>query len=308
MKVLIIGLGSIATKHINALRQLNKSVEIYALRTSKNSNKSEGVRDLFSYEEINFKPDFILISNPTIQHKETILKALQFSVPLFIEKPSLASMEGADDLVKAIGDKNIITYVACNLRFHAGVLFVKDFLNKNEKAINEINIYCGSHLPDWRPGRNFREIYSANAEQGGGVHLDLIHEIDYLYWLFGKPVAVNSVKSSRSSLKIPAIDYANYCFEYPSFSAGLIVNYYRKDPKRIFEIVLEDDTLTLDLIKCTVVNSKGELLFSSEEKIIHTYIPQMEYFLKCIHAKQKTMNTFEDSVEVLKMCLDETEK
>ena len=69
MKILIIGLGAIANRHIEALKTIDVSVEIYALRSSRNSKKNKGIVDVFSLEELTCKPDFIIISNPTINHK-----------------------------------------------------------------------------------------------------------------------------------------------------------------------------------------------------------------------------------------------
>ena len=308
MKVLIFGLGSIATKHIEALRSIDSSVSIYALRSSKKSKQVEGVVDLYSLDDVQVDFDFILIANPTIHHKDTIRTALRFNVPLFIEKPSLASLQDSKEISQEISKANILTYVACNLRFHPCLTFIKDYLSASQKTINEVNVYCGSYLPDWRAGRNFREIYSANADQGGGVHLDLIHETDYLYWLFGKPLSANRMLTHRSSLNISAVDYANYCFEYPSFSASVVLNYFRRDAKRSFEIVFEDETLLIDLIHSTIKRADGSLLFSSADTVVKTYRLQMEYFINCAQLKQKTMNTFDDSIEVLKMCLNEIKK
>ena len=52
MNVLIVGLGSIARKHIAALRSLEPEVQIYALRSTRFSNSVDGVTDLFSMKEV----------------------------------------------------------------------------------------------------------------------------------------------------------------------------------------------------------------------------------------------------------------
>ena len=49
-----------------------------------------------------------------------------------------------------------------------------------------VNIYAGSYLPQWRKNSNYIKSYSAFKNKGGGVELDLSHEIDYVTWLFGK--------------------------------------------------------------------------------------------------------------------------
>ena len=97
-------------------------------------------------------------------------------------------LQGSETLVKRINQSNLLTYVACNLRFLECIQFLKERLDSQKKFVQEVNVYCGSYLPDWRPGKDYKTIYSAIKEKGGGVHLDLIHELDYIYWLFGKPL------------------------------------------------------------------------------------------------------------------------
>ena len=141
-----------------------------------------------------------------------------------------------------ITNKGIKSYVACNLRFLDCISFIKDNLPQLlNKKLNEVNVYCGSYLPDWRPNADFRAAYSAKAELGGGVHLDLIHELDYVYWLLGIPKQVNRTFKSQSSLSIGSIDYANYILDYNGFCANVVLNYYRRDSKRTLELVFEDE-------------------------------------------------------------------
>ena len=159
-------------------------------------------------------------------------------------------------------------------------------------------------MPDWRPGKNFKTIYSANAEMGGGVHLDLFHELDYTTWLFGTPIKNNSLLRSSSTLGITAIDYANYTLEYNSFTASIILNYYRKKPKREIEIVLENTTWTIDLISNTIKNDIGDYLFRCDEfQVKDTYKDQLIYFTECLKKKRTPMNSFKESLENLKICL-----
>jgi len=130
------------------------------------------------------------------------------------------------------------------LRFLECIGFIKEKIQfLNNRALNEVNVYCGSYLPEWRPGIDYKKSYSANPELGGGVHRDLIHELDYLYWLFGQPKAVNRFLRSQSSLAISSFDYANYLLDYDGFSANVILNYFRRDAKRSMELVFSDEDL-----------------------------------------------------------------
>lgn len=141
---------------------------------------------------------------------------------------------------------------------------------------------------------------------GGGVHLDLIHEIDYITWLFGFPENSNGVFKNCSSLKIDSIDYANYILEYKSFTASIILNYYRRKVKREFEIITDNEIYTVDLIKNRVVNISGDCLFEAKSfKINDTYTLQLDYFINCLKSNTNTMNTLKSSLRNLKISLNE---
>ena len=302
MKVLIIGLGSIASKHISALKIIESNTEFYAFRSCANANFVEGVTNIFSMNELeNISFDFAIISNPTSEHKKSIESLIPKNIPLFIEKPLFSEL-GNEQILKEIKNKNITTYVACNLRFLECLQFVKDFIK--DKRINEVNIYCGSYLPDWRPSVDYKTTYSANKELGGGVHIDLIHEIDYTYWLFGKPQHVNKVFSSKSSLNIDAYDYANYILAFSNFNAGIVLNYYRRDAKRSLEIVLDNETILVDLLENEVYRS-DELIFTSEKTIADTYETQLRFFINEVVLGNKEFNTVAEAYEILQICLQE---
>jgi len=304
MNVLLVGLGSIAKKHIMALNSIDTSFCIYALRSSINSKSFDTVYNIYTIEELNDKKiDFAIVSNPTAEHKRTIELLLPLQCPLFIEKP-IYHKTNIQDIVDKIKEKKILTYVACNLRFLECLNYIKKVIISDKKILNEINVYCGSYLPEWRPNINFRDIYSVNPDMGGGVHIDLIHEIDYLYWLFGMPEETKTVFRSRSSIGIKAYDYANYCLIYNSFCASVVLNYYRKDTKRTLELVFEDETWIVDLRK-NIIMSQDKIIFKSDQDIIDTYLDQMNYFVQLVKTNKKTsFNAIEDAYNVLKICLE----
>ncbi len=303
MNILIIGLGSIAKKHISALRKLVPDARIYALRSGKNAGQYEDVENIYSLGDTDVKFDFCIISNPTSRHAETIECLLEREIPLFIEKPVFGDLNH-EDLVRKVKEKGILNYVACNLRFLDGIRFLHDYISANPgRRVNEVNVYCGSYLPDWRPGTDYRKCYSAIPELGGGVNIDLIHDIDYVYWIFGNPKESFGFCRNNSSLEIPAIDYANYLLVYPEFSASVILNYYRRDYKRTIEVVFEDETWLVDISKNIITDSKGNIVFKGTNIPMETYKAQLEYFLRLLAKGEKAENDVEKAYEVLKICM-----
>ncbi len=305
MNILIIGLGSIAKKQIEAINVVFPDAKIYALRSKKSEIKSE-ITEFENYKEINIILNLIIISNPTFKHYETIEKCLDYNCPILIEKPALSSLNKSEELLQKIEKHNIKTYIACNLRFHPCIEYLKKYFTYNSHKVNEVNIYCGSYLPNWRVNTDFRANYSANAAMGGGVHLDLIHEIDYCTWIFGLPNESISFKESNSSLKIVAIDYAHYVLKYPDFVATITLNYFRILPKREIEIVFENDIWKVDLQTSKITNAKNEIVFEDNKfQIIQTYIKQMAYLKECLEKNEPCMNDFSEALNVLKICCDE---
>lgn len=305
MKVLIIGLGSIANKHIHALRTLCHDIDIYALRSGIVANEIIGVKNIYTLNGLPDVIDFVIISNSTNLHFETILKMIEYNIPIFVEKPVVHDLQSAVKLNGILNNTNIFNYVACNLRFNPCLQFLKSELEDKLQTINEVNVYCGSYLPDWRPGKDFRQIYSANSSLGGGVNLDLFHELDYTCWIFGLPNQNRGYNSSCSTLGISSADYANYLLSYNNFNVSIVLNYYRRKAKRTIEILFEHDTWTVDLLKNTIQNDQGEIIINHHDfEMSSTYINQLNYFITCLKAKRRPMNTISESLEILKICLD----
>jgi predicted dehydrogenase len=302
MKVLIIGLGSIAKKHIAALKKRYFDIAIYALRHSRSGPNIDGVENIYEIGDIGKHSfDFVIVSNQTSKHFEVLQTIKDLKIPLFIEKPLFAELSPENEkLVAFLSERSIVTYVACNLRFLPCLVQVKKLIVG--KRLNEVNVYCGSYLPDWRPNIDFREVYSANKELGGGVHIDLIHELDYLYWMFGEPTNTVSHFANKSSLKISAFDYANYLWEYSDFNISVILNYYRRDAKRSLEIVCEDETYLVDLLKNKIYQDSN-LIFESDQGINDTYLLQMDYFINEILGNNVTFNPVKEAYKILSICL-----
>ncbi len=301
MNVLIIGLGSIAKKHINALRKINASVCFFALRSGRSSENVEGVTNIVSITECP-EIDFVIIANPTAFHADAIKQVAHLKKPLFIEKPPFHELKPVDSCLALIKKNNIITYTAFNLRFLDCLVYLEK--NVDVSKVQEVNVYCGSYLPDWRPNIKYKNNYSAQAAMGGGVHLDLIHELDYVLWIFGKPLNVRSVLRNKSKLGIDAVDYANYVLVYPNFVVNIVLNYYRHDTKRCCEIVFDDTTWNTDLVTNTIYDIKNQsTVFHSEQTVLDTYTAQMAYFCDTVSTNTTLFNSLAESVETLKIAL-----
>lgn len=278
MKILIIGLGSIAKKHIHALGEVVDDFKLYALRSSTNPDTYPGIANVTDAEG---DYDYAIISSPSINHLNDIKRLADKNIPIMVEKPFLINKEQIEEFNKITPTPNI--YVACNLRFLPSFNRFLNNVLKDKSKVNEVTSYCGSYLPNWR-ATDYRDSYSAKAELGGGVNLDLIHEFDLLYYMFGKPDNVIKRNKKYSTLELDTYDYSNYILEYKNFEATVKLNYFRRDYKRYIEVVKENRTYYWELDK---------------EEVSTSYVEQMRYFIE----SKKYTNDPKEAIEVLNIVL-----
>ncbi|MBI2095278.1 MAG: Gfo/Idh/MocA family oxidoreductase [Candidatus Omnitrophica bacterium] len=196
MRTLVVGYGSIGSRHARILKELGCPTAVVSRR--KISFKP-GYPSL-SAGILSQRPEYVVVANRTGEHRKTVVELAKsgFRGYLLVEKPLFLK---SGDFPKNHFRK---VFVAYNLRFHPLLRGLKTLL-QNEKILSA-QAYVGKHLPEWRPGADYRKSYSARKNSGGGVLRDLSHELDYLNWLFGGWTAVTAVGGHFSGLEIDSDD------------------------------------------------------------------------------------------------------
>lgn len=243
MKVCFIGVGSIAKRHIRNLRNIceEKGITLYIDAFRRKNEPADGVdRVLCDEDDMSLDYDAIFITNPTDQHLDTLKRFHNNGKHYFIEKPVVALsqiVEAKEFQLK----NNAVYYVACPLRYNAVIQWVKKNVNPDE--VISVRSISSSYLPDWRSGQDYRNTYSAYRCMGGGVSIDLIHEWDYLTYLFGTPQKVDTLIGKKSSLEIDSDDYAIYIAEYADKIVELHLDYFGRKTLREIELFTNNDTI-----------------------------------------------------------------
>ena len=194
-KVLIIGYGSIGKKHFTILNRLILKKNIYIF-----SNRKIKKKNFINKNELKrINPDYLIICSKTSDHFKDI-KMIEKNFKnkkVLIEKPIFHKYFNLP-LKK---NKYFVNY---QLRFHPIIQKLKMLVNKSDKKLN-LQINCNSYLPNWRK-KSYRMSYSSDKKYGGGVLLDLSHEIDYFLWLFSKAKILYWQKTNISNLNIKSND------------------------------------------------------------------------------------------------------
>lgn len=306
-KILFVGIGSIAKRHIKniweVIEEQGNKCRIDAFRSNgfnKLGSDTEQYLTNVYYEEKHVPTDYdiIFITNPTEFHLETLMKFHDKGKNFFIEKP-LCSVRQLETLQLDFLRENSVYYVASPLRFTAVVQYVKNNIDIND--VLSVRSISSSYLPEWRPDTDYRKSYSANKNLGGGVAIDLIHEWDYLFFLFGRPYKVYAIMKHVSELEIDTEDIAIYIAEYDNMVAELHLDYLGRYPVRKLEIFMKEDTVVCDLINSTVRYMKnGKIIDFHEERNAYQK-EEIRFFLKQLQENVVNKEKLLEAVEVLKL-------
>src|SRR3989344_6798525 len=256
-RLLIVGLGSIGTRHARLVRELVPGLQIVVLRhrNCPDVNEPGIVHCVTSLDEaLRFRPQAAGIANPVSHHLDVALPLAQAGVHLLVEKPISSTMQGVSELIVVCKTRGITLMTGYNLRFLPSLQRFRELLEeKRIGRVLSVRAEIGQFLPSWRPGFDYRQTVSAKAALGGGVLLELSHEIDYLRWLFGEVIWVSAIQSKQSDLEIDVEETAHLVLGFaPAQGEVPVIAALNMD------FIRHDTTRT-----CTVIGATGSLRWNA---------------------------------------------
>lgn len=301
-KALFVGVGSIAKRHIRNLHSVldDRGVDCHidAFR-SFSTEIPDGVEHVFNeIENVSNDYDAVFITNPTEKHLETLRLFHNKGNNFFIEKPvvSIHQIEEASDF--KLRD-NVVYYVAGPLRYNAVIQYIKNNINPSD--VISVRSISSSYLPDWRPGQDYRQTYSAHRDLGGGVSIDLIHEWDYLTYLFGWPDQVDCYIGKKSNLEIDSDDYAIYIASFANKIAELHLDYFGRKTIREIELFTAEDTIVGDIANNKITYLKSNKVIDFNEQRDDFQKRELECFLNMTNKTLNVEDGFHHGLNVLRL-------
>jgi predicted dehydrogenase len=312
MNILLIGRGSIGDKHLATLRSLQKklglSIEVWEPATHGRAYLQELTRIL-----LDKNIQAAIICNPTSLHAQTTLACLRAGAHVFVEKPLGMSFDAGifAQIERAAKQKKLTLMVGYDMRFNPWILKIKERMTA--RALGRVwgaRVMAGQYLPDWRPGVDYRETYSAKKSLGGGVLLDLSHELDYLLWLMpSKARRVTARKIHTGLLQIDTEDVASLIIDFADGAVAQVqLDYLTVPYRRSLELYGEKGTLLWDdnshtLRLYTKKDGKWRTISVAEKEATAKgiYTSELEHFFDCIKNKRIPRNSLTSSLEVMRL-------
>ena len=305
MKIIFFGMGSIGQRHARLLRD-NYDHELFAFRTYQGQTQNSiNVKNVSSWKELDaIAPDVAFITNPTSKHIEVAIECAKRNCTLFIEKPLDSSKRGLDQLVELVRARSLATYVGYNLRFHPVIVFLKKL--SEDTPLLHLRVTSSSYLPNWRPDQDHRKSYSSSLSSGGGVILDLSHEIDFCHYLLGGIKKISGQFGRMADLTIDSEDHADILIQSNSGSrANIHINFASHYKERVIKADFQQFTAYCDLINGVITRYSKEALLEERKVEIsrdYTYEKQLEYFLK--NKSTSMMNNIFEASQLFKKIID----
>ena len=317
MKALVVGLGSIGRRHLANLMKIVPGAEVTVWRrreqmttVSDQSIRIEHV--VYSLEDaLATEPELAIIATPAPFHIQTGLDLARQGISLLIEKPLSDNLAGTSELIDVCRSNDLTLMVGYNLRFLHSMQILQRMAKDGQIGhVLSVIAEVGQYLPDWRPGSDYSQTVSASSRLGGGVLLELSHEMDYVRWLIGEVETVNAQIALLDDLKMDAENVADIVLR---FTTGILGNIHldmlQRTPARKCKLIGTQGTLVWDGIANTV------RLFSAESKMWHDvfieqawdrnemYILELQHFLDCVQSKSQPLVTGEDGLRGLEIIL-----
>jgi predicted dehydrogenase len=310
MKILIVGLGSIGKKHLETLENLKSRYVLEIFKFSPTSYKEPAYFKELSHQIKTNKIEAIIICNPTILHLKTANLCLHMGLHVFVEKPLSHNYEPKqmNILSKLAAKKNLKVMVGYDMRFNPWIRKAKEMVGKGMVGdVWSLRIMAGQYLPDWRK-TDYRKVYSAKKKLGGGVLLDLSHEIDYLTWLMSKKILrITARKAYTKRIHIETEDICSMIVEYADRSlAEIHLDYLNIPYRRSMEVCGEKGTIVWDgnlnsLLLYKKNHNKPQVIKVKQIDQKKIFSGEMVHFIDCINNDKKPLNSLSNAIYVSKI-------
>ncbi len=205
--------------------------------------------------------------------------------------------------------------IGCNFRFHPCIKKLKQLVCDNRIGeVISVQAENGSYLPDYHPWEDYKTRFTGSS-MGGGVSVSEIHDLDYLYWIFGDIKEVLSITGKFSHLKTRTSDLSSSIIKFRNDIVGqLYLDWFQRPAFR----------------RCKIKGTKGILYWdsdSNEVKIFNSkrskwksvlkvktnyldyyqknpmYVDEIKHFLNCVKNRKDTISDLSDGVRTLQISL-----
>lgn len=189
-RVLVVGVGSIGERHVRCFAATGRASLMIC---EANAELRRSISDRHSVSQafetysaaLAAQPGIVVIATPAHLHVPMAMAAVRQGISALIEKPLSTRLDGVDELIGLIDERQVTAAVAYVYRCHPSLTAMREAV-RSVRFGEPVQIVatCGQHFPTYRPA--YREIYYTDRATGGGAVQDaLTHIVNAGEWLVG---------------------------------------------------------------------------------------------------------------------------
>lgn len=328
-KVLFVGLGGIGQRHLRNLKAIKgEKVQVFAYRRKNAKFVLDNRLEIVENSELNehfeitcvnslqeaFQQGIktVFICNPTSMHKDVLLQSLKAGCDVFIEKPIADNMDKFEEIEEILQRNGNIVFVGYQHRYHPCIIQTKALLDNNEiGSILSVRAEIGECVKTWHKYEDYRKMYACRSDLGGGVLITQIHELDYIYYLFGMPKSVYAIGGKLSDLEIDVEDTVDILMEYDinekTVPISVHQDYIQNPARRVCQIIGTKGKIEFDLLThtTTVYDEIGKIksYCAYEFERNDMFMQEMKSFFDSIENNHDSQISFEEGKRSLEIAM-----
>jgi predicted dehydrogenase len=203
---------------------------------------------------------------------------------LFVEKPISHTVDGIPALLDLVRQRKLTAMTGFCMRFFRPLVKAKELLETGRAGrIVTARSFTGVYLPDWHPYEDYRSVYMARRDQGGGVLLDECHAFDWMQWLCGPITAVAAVVGTFSDLEVETDDVCEALVRFGPRAVGSIhLDMVDRSARSEVELIGTESTVLVDLeghtVRCYDHKARRWEHWTFEPAYDRMYVDELEHF------------------------------
>ena len=255
------------------------------------------------YAEPRSNKSIAIISSPASMHISDSIYLLKKGFNLLIEKPLSINMDKLRKLSTLATKHKLKIMIGFNYRYSEIIKRVnKILLKKTIGNIRNVMIHIGTNFKIWRKHLNYEKSVTASKKFGGGAIFELSHEIDYMYFLFGKPTNVHTYSNNTiKGLLVETKVLSTFQYKDSDFIITVHQDLFTNYESRYCIVEADKGSLTIDLTNNQIVlnkysNNKKNIYFNKDKNDM--YQSEIKNLVYCIKNNKEPTSNLEDGIQV----------
>lgn len=256
MKVVVIGYGSIGSRHARILAESHE-VSVVSRRSIDDFTRYMTLEAALDHTDA----EYLVIASATNEHFDCLseVSRLGFEGSVLVEKPLFEVQRP----IPPLRARQVV--VGYNLRFHPAVAKLSELV-RDSQTIRRIEFFVGQHIADWRPNRSYTSSYSSRLDRGGGILRDLSHELDLARFLLGELTLSACQSGRRGSIDVEGPHEVNVAAHSKNGAeVAITMNCLDRPAQRWIRAELDTESVFVDLLTGQF-NMRGHKMTFSVER------------------------------------------